>query len=371
MGDVVANMAKEEVRGVGMGAGVDFVDEESMKEYLRKLSLEYRFGCYSEKDGQACELLAEYFDKVEDNQEQAYKINALNCEEREWPLSCYRAGSYKLTDEQAMNPDVGYKYLKKGCDLDFASSCTLAGLFHRANFGKVTTITKQDKAEGLNLLKKACDLGSPDGCDYYTSDVMVRITKPEEAAKYCEKGCLVGAKDCCYTLSRMYESGTGVQQDFARWRCFGCWNFTVFSWRSDAASPVLIEDQHGGAPLEPGVASLAGPIPVTRLPEGNVTVGIIFAERMFLAAGNILRPVTGVSLLVVEKSTNTELLGGGSVPAGPVASAGGLVPEYSVQPVTVLRALGGIGKILVFTNIGVSPGIVTPVSNALIFPNPN
>ena len=29
------------------------------------------------------------------------------------------------------------------------------------------------------------------------------------------------------------------------------------------------------------------------------------------------------------------------------------------------------GKILVFTNIGVSPGIVTPVSNALIFTNPN
>ena len=63
---------------------------------------------------------------------------------------------------------------------------------------------------------------------------------------------------------------------------------------------------------------------------------------MFLAAGNILRPVTGVSLLVVEQSTNAELLCGGSVPAGPVAGAGGLVPEYSVQPVTVLRALGGI-----------------------------
>ena len=63
---------------------------------------------------------------------------------------------------------------------------------------------------------------------------------------------------------------------------------------------------------------------------------------MFLAAGNILRPVAGVSLLVVEQSTNAELLGGRSVPAGPVASAGGLVPEYSVQPVTVLGALGGI-----------------------------
>ena len=63
---------------------------------------------------------------------------------------------------------------------------------------------------------------------------------------------------------------------------------------------------------------------------------------MFLAAGNILRPVAGVSLLVVEQSTNTELLGGGPVPAGPVASAGGLVTEYSVQPVAVLRALGRI-----------------------------
>jgi len=175
-------------------------------------------------------------------------------------------------------------------------------------------------------------------------------------------------------VGRLLRLVTGLEIVFillAWWRCFGCWNFTVFSWWSHAASPVLIKDQHGGAPLQPGVSSLAGPIPVTRLPKGNVTIGIIFAQRVFLAAGNILRPVAGVSLLVVEQSTNAELLRGGSVPAGPVASAGGLVPEYSVQPVTVLRALGGIGKILVFTNIGVSPGIVTPVSNALIFTNPN
>ena len=72
---------------------------------------------------------------------------------------------------------------------------------------------------------------------------------------------------------------------------------------------------------------------------------------MFLASGYILGPVAGVSLLVVEQPTDTELLGGGSVPAGPVASAGGLVPEYSVQPVTVLRALGGIWE---GTNIKIS-----------------
>jgi len=92
---------------------------------------------------------------------------------------------------------------------------------------------------------------------------------------------------------------------------------------------------------------------------------------MFLTASHVLRPVAGVGLLVVEQSSDTELLGGRPVPAGPVASAGGLVTEDPVEPVAVLRALGGIGKILVFTNIGVSPGIVTPVSNALIFTNPN
>ena len=63
---------------------------------------------------------------------------------------------------------------------------------------------------------------------------------------------------------------------------------------------------------------------------------------MFLASGDVLWPVAGVCLLVVEEAADAELLGGGPVPAGPVAGAGGLVTEYSVQPVTVLRALGGI-----------------------------
>lgn len=63
---------------------------------------------------------------------------------------------------------------------------------------------------------------------------------------------------------------------------------------------------------------------------------------MLLTPGHVLRPVTGVCLLVVEQAPDTELLGGCPVPAGPVARAGGLVPEYPVQPVTVLRALGWV-----------------------------
>lgn len=42
---------------------------------------------------------------------------------------------------------------------------------------------------------------------------------------------------------------------------------------------------------------------------------------MFLAAIDILGPVAGVGVLVVEKASNAELLGGCAVPAGPVPGA--------------------------------------------------
>lgn len=58
---------------------------------------------------------------------------------------------------------------------------------------------------------------------------------------------------------------------------------------------------------------------------------------MLLAAADVLRPVTGVGLLVIEQTADTELLSGRAVPAGPVAGAGRLVAEDAVQPVTVLR----------------------------------
>ena len=63
---------------------------------------------------------------------------------------------------------------------------------------------------------------------------------------------------------------------------------------------------------------------------------------MFLTSRHVLGPVAGVSLLVVEQSPDAELLGGGAVPASPVAGAGRLVTEDTVQPVAVLRALGRI-----------------------------
>lgn len=84
---------------------------------------------------------------------------------------------------------------------------------------------------------------------------------------------------------------------------------------------------------------MTGPVPVARLAKGNVSISIILTQRMFLASGNVLRPITGMCLLVVEEAADTELLGSGTVPARPVPGARRLVTEDAVQPVTVLSAL--------------------------------
>lgn len=63
---------------------------------------------------------------------------------------------------------------------------------------------------------------------------------------------------------------------------------------------------------------------------------------MLLATLNVLGPIAGVLLFVVEETADAELLGGSAVPAGPVADAGRFVAEDAVLPVARSRADGAI-----------------------------
>ena len=63
---------------------------------------------------------------------------------------------------------------------------------------------------------------------------------------------------------------------------------------------------------------------------------------MLLAAVDVVGPVAGVGVLVVQQAADAELLGGRAVPARPVPGARRLVPEDAVQPVTVLCADGAV-----------------------------
>lgn len=126
---------------------------------------------------------------------------------------------------------------------------------------------------------------------------------------------------------------------FAWWGSFGSRNLTVFSGGSDTSPPVLVKHQHGGTSLQTRISTLTRPVSVTRLAQWYIAIGVILTQRVLLTSGNILRPVTGMSLLVVQQTTNTELFGGSSIPAGPVPGTGRLMSKDAIQPVTVLSAL--------------------------------
>lgn len=111
---------------------------------------------------------------------------------------------------------------------------------------------------------------------------------------------------------------------------------------------------------------MALPVAVAGLAEGHVAVGVVVAERMFLAAINILRPVAGVGVLIVEQTSNAELFRGGSIPAGPVPGAGSLVPEDAVQPVAVLCPDGRIDLNLRVLAVVGPPRVVTPLRHSSV-----
>lgn len=119
-------------------------------------------------------------------------------------------------------------------------------------------------------------------------------------------------------------------------------HLAVLGGGSHTTLPVLVEDQHGGTPLETWISALAGPVSVAGFAKWHVAVSVILAQGVLLATSNILWPVAGMGLLVVQQAADTELFCGGSVPAGPIPGAASLVAENSVQPVTVLGALGRI-----------------------------
>lgn len=63
---------------------------------------------------------------------------------------------------------------------------------------------------------------------------------------------------------------------------------------------------------------------------------------MFLTSIHVLWPVARSRVLVIQQPSDAKLLGGRSIPTGPVSRAAGLVAEDTVQPVTVLPRNGSV-----------------------------
>lgn len=87
---------------------------------------------------------------------------------------------------------------------------------------------------------------------------------------------------------------------------------------------------------------------------------------MFLAPFDILGPVAAMRILIVQQSTDAQLLCGRSIPARPVPRAARLMPEYSVQPIAVLCRDWSVGQLLALAVVG-APRIVAALGHTTVF----
>lgn len=193
-------------------------EPEEVKDYLKNLHIEYKFGCYKEKNPEVCHLLGDYTESIKNDYKEAINIYKKNCDEMNYNKSCTKYGDYRAIG-RGYKKDVleGYKYMKKGCDLNDEKGCHHAGVFAISN-EKLEADRAVQVANGMAMLKKACDSNVEKACFHlagvFLSGIEGHVEKNiREAYKLCLKSCEIGNPYACANVSVMHRNGDGVQKN--------------------------------------------------------------------------------------------------------------------------------------------------------------
>ncbi|KAK6621787.1 hypothetical protein RUM44_001594 [Polyplax serrata] len=193
--------------------------KEELKEFLDNLGIEYRYGCFSEKNPELCHLLGEYLHVVKSDFQKAARIYKTNCDDYNHPRSCHAYGNYAILGkgQEKQSVETAYKYYLKACELDSEPSCFNAGII--AMRGDANINREKDYTKGLALVDKACTLNHMNAC-YYLSGLYISGTSDKvidkdmkQAFKYSERACRLGNSYACSNVSIMYKKGDGVEKD--------------------------------------------------------------------------------------------------------------------------------------------------------------
>lgn len=204
----------------------DFRKEEDIKQYIHNLGIEYRFGCYKEKNPEACHLLGDYLEAVKTDYVKAGKVYKDNCENGNFGKSCLKIGNYSFLGrgEVKESQENALKYFIKGCELGAQDSCVNAGMMLTSASEDVKT--KRDYVKGVECLKKGCELNNQHSC-HFLSGFFISGSKdgsfPKDMAQafqYATKACELGNMYACANVSQMYHKGEGVASDLEKAKYF-------------------------------------------------------------------------------------------------------------------------------------------------------
>lgn len=211
----------------------DLQKESDVKEYIEKLGIEYRFGCYSEKKPEVCHLLGDYLESIKKDFEKASKVYRSNCDDYGYAKSCYKFGNYSFLGKGKSgsngDPKQAYSYYEKGCALNDPDSCLHAGLLlvSRAMPKQV----ERNVPKGVEYLSKSCDMNNATACFYLSGMHISGVQKNSETTSLAPTGEFLIAKDmkkafefaykacelrnmyACANLSQMYARGDGTEKN--------------------------------------------------------------------------------------------------------------------------------------------------------------
>ncbi|XP_060534028.1 cytochrome c oxidase assembly factor 7 homolog [Cylas formicarius] len=204
----------------------DLKSESEVKEYLNNLGIEYRFGCYSEKNPEVCHLLGDFLEAIKKDFEKAAKVYKNNCDEFKFGKSCTKYGNYNILNKGIKNGNykTAYEYYNKGCELGDPQSC-----FHQGML-LVSQNEEQgvpyDISKGMECLSKSCDGSKAMACFYLSAQYILQARKlteqspsadsnkvMQQAFKYALRACELGNPFSCANVSQMYAKGEGVEKN--------------------------------------------------------------------------------------------------------------------------------------------------------------
>ncbi|XP_058832597.1 cytochrome c oxidase assembly factor 7 homolog [Topomyia yanbarensis] len=229
----------------------DLKNEADVKEYLEKLGIEYRFGCYSEKKPEVCHLLGDYLEGIKKDFEKAAKVYRSNCDDYGYARSCLKYGNYSFLGKgrasEKGDPVKAYKYYEKGCELNDPDACLHSGLLLVSK--SIPKDLKRDVPKAFEYLKKSCEMNNGNACFYLSGMHISGILKDEfntakvkeeldqkekafsknpsslppaayvverdmqKAFEFAYKACELRNMYACANLSQMYAKGDGIGKD--------------------------------------------------------------------------------------------------------------------------------------------------------------
>jgi len=247
----------------------DLTNPDEMQNYLTDIEIEYAYGCYDQKDAEACYRLAEFTRAIRSNNKKAGPIFKQSCDKDNHWHSCFKQGVWLLSDAKNDSSDedrnerlermrkaneppqmpkdevfkealpyfdkacegffkgLSAEILKGGDDLAAVKGAkineeTLMGMGKGCQFAATLRHEKPDLASDSSprkieeLYTRGCKLKNKDTCfELHRSYLMGDKWAPqnlEKAFDFATKGCDLDDADSCSNLSLMYKNGHGCPQ---------------------------------------------------------------------------------------------------------------------------------------------------------------